>query len=228
MTDAAGANAGIEAQFGYSSTNNNPNTWTNWTAATWNVQAGNDDEYTSSFNTALAAGTYYYTFRYRINTCAWVYGGYSVSGGGVWNGTSNVNGQLVLNANNTITLTSTAGTNAQTPCINTAITNITYATTGATGATVSGLPAGVSGAWASNVFTISGTPTTAGTFNYTVTMTGGCTGGTNTATGSITVRSLNTISLTSAVGTNNQTQNAGFAINNITYATTGATGAGVN
>ena len=44
-------------------------------------------------------------------------------------------------------MTSPVGTDAQTVCINTAITNITYATTGATGATVTGLPAGVTGIW---------------------------------------------------------------------------------
>jgi hypothetical protein len=126
---------------------------------------------------------------------------------------------------NTITLTSAPLTNAQTRCINTAITNITYATTGATGATVSGLPIGVTGTWASNVFNISGTPTVAGTFNYTVTITGGCPGGTNTATGSITVTPNNTISLTSAAGTSAQTPCINTAITNITYATTGATGA---
>jgi hypothetical protein len=85
-----------------------------------------------------------------------------------------------------ITLTSAAGTNAQTVCLGTAITNITYSTVSATGATVSGLPAGVSGSWASNAVTISGTPTASGTFNYTVTLTG-CTGGTGTASGSIAV-----------------------------------------
>jgi len=94
---------------------------------------------------------------------------------------------VTVNSNNTITLSSASGTNAQTVTVNTAITNITYSTTGATGATISGLPAGVTGSWASNVVTISGTPTATGTFNYTVTMTGGCTGGNNTATGSITV-----------------------------------------
>jgi hypothetical protein len=75
--------------------------------------------------------------------------------------------------------------NAQTVCINTPITNITYATTGATGATFTGLPAGVTGNWAANVVTISGTPTATGTFNYTVTLTGGC--GSITALGTITV-----------------------------------------
>ena len=51
---------------------------------------------------------------------------------------------ITVNPVNTITLTSGAGTNNQTVCVNTAITNITYATTGATGL-LSGLPAGVTG-----------------------------------------------------------------------------------
>ncbi|MFZ1451875.1 MAG: PKD-like domain-containing protein, partial [Ferruginibacter sp.] len=90
-------------------------------------------------------------------------------------------------AANTIALSSAVGTNAQTVCVSSAITNITYATTGATGATVTGLPAGVTGSWAANVVTISGAPsTTVGSpFTYTVTLTGGC--GALTATGTITV-----------------------------------------
>jgi hypothetical protein len=59
-------------------------------------------------------------------------------------------------------------------CINTAISSITYSTTGATGANFSGLPTGVSGSWSSNGIIISGTPTVSGTFNYTITLTGGC------------------------------------------------------
>jgi hypothetical protein len=105
----------------------------------------------------------------------------------------------VVNGNNSIALTSASGTNAQTLCVNTAITNITYATTGATGATVSGLPAGVSGTWANNTVTISGTPTAAGAFNYTVTMTGGCTGGTNAANGVITVNTNADTALTDSI-----------------------------
>ncbi|MFM7588834.1 MAG: Ig domain-containing protein, partial [Bacteroidota bacterium] len=96
---------------------------------------------------------------------------------------------VTVNSNNTITLSSASGTNAQTVTVNTAITNITYSTTGATGATISGLPAGVTGSWASNTVTISGTPLTTGTFNYDVTMTGGCIGSNNTASGSITINS---------------------------------------
>ena len=90
-----------------------------------------------------------------------------------------------ISANNTITLTSSAGTNAQTVCNNSAITNITYATTGVTGATFSGLPTGVTGTWSVNIVTISGTPSVAGTYSYTVTSTGGC--GNLTASGTIIV-----------------------------------------
>ncbi|MDA9666516.1 hypothetical protein N9T48_00465, partial [bacterium] len=73
-----------------------------------------------------------------------------------------------------------------TVCINDAITNITFNTTGATGiGTPTNLPTGVTAAWSSNVLTISGTPTVAGTFAYSVPLTGGC--GTVAATGTITV-----------------------------------------
>jgi len=96
-------------------------------------------------------------------------------------GTLNVN-----STNNTITLTSAAGTDSQLSCRNATIRNITYATTGASNATVTGLPAGVQGEWNNNVVTISGTPVpTSGNFTYTVTLTGGC--GTVTRTGQITI-----------------------------------------
>ena len=140
-------------------------------------------------------------------------------------GNISTTGTITVNANNTIAFTSGAGTNAQTKCINTAITNITYSTTGATGTTVSGLPTGVTGSWAANVVTISGTPNIAGTFNYTVTLIGGC--GTTTATGTINVTANNTISLTSATGTNAQSICINTPVTNITYVTTGATNASV-
>ena len=83
----------------------------------------------------------------------------------------------------------TAGTASSSPTltVNTALTpSITIATTGATGiGTATGLPAGVTAVWASNLITISGTPTASGTFNYTIPLTGGC--GSVDATGTITV-----------------------------------------
>jgi PKD repeat protein len=104
---------------------------------------------------------------------------------------------VTVNALNTITLSSIAATTSQTVYANTAITNITYATANATGASFSGLPNGVTGSWSANVVTISGTPTVSGTYNYTVTLTGGC--GTITASGIITVAS---VTITSSIPTN--------------------------
>jgi hypothetical protein len=145
--------------------------------------------------------------------------------GGCTGGVNTSTGSIVVNPNNTIALSSAGTTTAQTKCINTAITNITYATTGATGASFAGLPTGVTGSWSGGVATISGTPSTSGTFNYTVTMSGGCTGGVNTSTGSIVVNPNNTIALSSAGTTTAQTLCINNALTNITYATTGATGA---
>lgn len=138
-------------------------------------------------------------------------------------GLASASGTITVNAGNTITLTSGLGTDNQSLCLGDAITSITYTTTGASDAFVTGLPAGVSGSWSGNVVTISGTPSATGTFNYVVTLTGGC--GLVTATGTITITEVNTINLTSAVGTDNQTVCENNPIETITYATTGALGA---
>lgn len=129
---------------------------------------------------------------------------------------------LVSNTNNTMSLTSATGTDAQTACVNAAITTVSYATTGASGASFTGLPSGVTGAWSNNVVTLTGTPTAAGSYSYTINLLGGC--GTVSATGSFTVIQ-NSIALTSASGTDGQTVCANSAMTNLTYSTTGASGA---
>lgn len=143
--------------------------------------------------------------------------------------TQNITGQSVtvtITADATIALTSGAGTDNQTLCINTPLlTNITYAVGGTgNGGSVSGLPAGLTGVYAGGVITISGTPTVAGVFPYTVSTTGPCV--TPTATGTITVTGDGTLSLSSAAGSDNQTLciNTPLLIN-ITYAV-GGTGTG--
>jgi hypothetical protein len=91
----------------------------------------------------------------------------------------------------TVTPTNTVGSASSSPTlyINTALNDITHATTGATGiGTATGLPSGVTATWATNTITISGTTTAFGTFNYTVPLTGGC--GSVSATGTITVNAL--------------------------------------
>ncbi len=95
-----------------------------------------------------------------------------------------------VNATGTITVTATktVGSPSSTPTLytNTALTDITIPTTGATGiGTATGLPAGVTAAWALNTITISGTPTADGTFGYSIPLTGDC--GNINATGTITV-----------------------------------------
>jgi len=133
---------------------------------------------------------------------------------------------LISTVTNSIVLSSAKGTNSQSICNGAAITNIKYATTGATNATVTGLPQGVQGLWNNNEVTISGTPTQTGTFIYTITLVGGC--NPTTAQGTLMVNSTdNTITLTSAVGTDSQTSCRNLTIRNITYATTGATNATV-
>jgi hypothetical protein len=131
--------------------------------------------------------------------------------------TSSSNVNVVVSPTNTVTSGAT-----RTLCINTALSPaITHTTTGATGiGTVTGLPAGVTAAWASNTITISGTPSASGTFNYTIPLTGGC--GAVNATGTITVTANNTL-------TTNATRT--LCINTalsptITHTTTGATGIG--
>lgn len=80
----------------------------------------------------------------------------------------------------TWSLTSGAGTNNQTVMVNTPITPITFAFAGGDRAIFSGLPPGVTGSVTAGIATISGTPTAAGVFNYSI---DGC----NLLTGTINV-----------------------------------------
>ncbi|MBK8610904.1 MAG: PKD domain-containing protein [Chitinophagaceae bacterium] len=135
------------------------------------------------------------------------------------------NGTITVTADATIALTSAAGSDNQTLCINTPLlVNITYAVGGSgTGVTFTGLPAGVNGVYAGGVVTISGTPSVAGVFPYTVNTTGPCV--IPSASGTITVTGDGTLTLTSAAGTDNQSLCINVPITNITYAV-GGTGTG--
>ncbi|HNZ44064.1 MAG TPA: hypothetical protein PKN41_12075, partial [Bacteroidales bacterium] len=89
VTDATGQGAGIQAWIGYSNTDTDPATWTNWVPATFNVDNGNNDEYMATIGTGLPSGTYYYASRFQLNGGAYFYGGFN---SGFWNGTTNVSG----------------------------------------------------------------------------------------------------------------------------------------
>ncbi len=103
VTEAAGAGANVSCWIGYNSADTDPSTWTNWVAATFNAQSGNNDEFVAEIGSALSAGTYYYASRFKVNPNAdeYSYGGYN---GGTWDGSSNVSGilnitQPIINVN---------------------------------------------------------------------------------------------------------------------------------
>ncbi len=132
-------------------------------------------------------------------------------------------GNPVATGTITVTATNTASAASASPtlCLNTVLPRIRHNTTGATGiGTVSGLPAGVSAVWDADSIILSGSPTVAGTFNYSIPLTGGC--GSINATGTITVISINTFSPASSTPTLCE----GTLLTNITLRTTGATGIG--
>src|SRR4029078_700669 len=82
------------------------------------------------------------------------------------------------------------------------------------------LRAGVLSEWAANTITISGTPTAAGTFNYTIPLTGGC--GHVNATGTITVNPIPTAAITTPAYALQYCQ-GGTGVTLITQPITGAT-----
>jgi len=131
LTNPVGQGAGINAWIGYHTANTDPLTWTNWIVASYNTDAGNNDEYMANIATSLPAGTYYYASRFKYGLADYVYGGYSSGGGNFWDGTSYVSGVLtittpeptnyptlfaaVANSSSQITITWTDATGGQTP-----------------------------------------------------------------------------------------------------------------
>ncbi len=114
----------------------------------------------------------------------------------------------------------TAASSTPTVCSNASLPPITHTTTGATGiGAATNLPPGVSAAWAVNTITISGTPTDAGVFNYSIPLTGGSGGG--TATGTITVTAV-----TAGAASSTPTLDVNTVLTPITHTTTGASGIG--
>ena len=101
ITNSGGQGTGITAEIGYSSTNTTPDgTWT-WLPASYNVDAGNNDEYKADLGSGLTAGTYYYASRFiKSGKSKYIYGGTN----GIWNNDSGV-----LTVNTLGTPTATAG-----------------------------------------------------------------------------------------------------------------------
>ena len=189
------------------------------TTITYNVSGGGTGASATGLPTGLAGS--YSAGVFTINGIPTQTGtfNYTVTTTGTCASTT-ANGTIIINPNDTITLSSALGTDAQTVCENTAISDITYDVSGGgTGASATGLPTGLIGSYSSGVFTISGTPTQIGTFNYTVTTTGTC--ASTTANGTIIINPNDTITLSSALGTDAQTVCENTAISDITYDVSG-------
>ncbi|WP_407521112.1 HYR domain-containing protein [Lacibacter sp. MH-610] len=205
VTDAVnGQGPGISAWIGYSSNNTDPSGsgWT-WVPATFNQQFGNDDEYQASFGSDLPAGTYYYASRFQINGGAYYYGGYTNSGGGFWGG-PNVSGVLTVNCT-VPTAPSISANGVTTFC---AGGSVTLTSTSATGNT-----------WSTGATTQSITVSGSGTYSVTFTDGFGCVSvpsnaitvtvnpipakPTISASGSTTICSGNSVTLTSSSTTGN-------------------------
>ncbi|MBK7213353.1 MAG: hypothetical protein IPH88_08715 [Bacteroidales bacterium] len=99
ITGQAIATPGLQGWIGYNTSNTNPATWTNWIPASYNAAAGNNDEFVANLGAQISTnGTYYYASRFKYNDGAYLYGGYSATTGGFWDGTTNVNGVLTVSS----------------------------------------------------------------------------------------------------------------------------------
>ncbi len=97
VTNSPGQGVGMKAWIGWSSTNTDPSTWTNWKEAVYNVDVGNNDEFMADIGSDLSPGSYYYASRFQLGYGPYKYGGYSSGGGGFWDGTNYVSGVLTVN-----------------------------------------------------------------------------------------------------------------------------------
>ncbi|MET4142983.1 gliding motility-associated C-terminal domain-containing protein, partial [Pedobacter sp. UYP1] len=136
---------------------------------------------------------------------------------------ANVTGTIFVKPN--VELVLTTGSDNQSSCINTPISNTTYTVSNGTVA-VTNLPPGLNQNYTNGLLTISGTPTQSGTFLYTVTAKGDC--GTKELHAQIDVYPNAIMELTSPVGSDQPVLCINAALNPITYKITNATGATIS
>ncbi len=115
---------------------------------------------------------------------------------------SQTNSVTILNPT-TLALVTPIGTNNQTICVNSTLTTIQYFSVGSSSTITltngTSFPQGVIGTNNSGIFTISGTPTQAGTYPYTITTVGSQCGNEVTLSGVIVVETIPTASFTSQI-----------------------------
>lgn len=105
-----------------------------------------------------------------------------------------LNGTIVVMNNAALAWLATSGARNQTLCQSATITPIKHiVANGATGAETVGLPAGLQGSFEAGIYTISGNPEVSGTYNYSISTTGGCS--VATVSGVITVNASQSVDL---------------------------------
>lgn len=98
VTNFQGQGSDVQAWIGYGTADTSPDTWTNWVAATYNTDSGNNDEYMAEIGSAIPVdGDYKYASRFQYGQGNYSYGGFSLGGGNFWDGSSYVSGQLTIN-----------------------------------------------------------------------------------------------------------------------------------
>ena len=73
VTEAAGAPAGVTAELGYGKSTEDPGVAWTWTASSWNVQVGNDDEFQAQLPAGAAVAGTSYAWRFNVGG-AYCYG----------------------------------------------------------------------------------------------------------------------------------------------------------
>ncbi|MDG1347199.1 MAG: gliding motility-associated C-terminal domain-containing protein [Crocinitomicaceae bacterium] len=155
--------------------------------------------------TPTVSGVFIYTVTTLGGTCA----------------NDSASGTITVNSAPTLTL-DVVGTDNQLQCFNDPIVDITYTAGGsATGAVVVGLPLGITGSFTPNVFTITGTASAPGVYNYTVYTTGSACG-VDSLSGAITVEQAPVLTLITALVSDTQEVCLNTAIDTIIYQYSGA------
>jgi hypothetical protein len=103
VTNSPGQGADIFAWIGYSESDTDPsgNGWT-WVVAAYSgdTNDGLEDEYFLDLGAEISnAGTYFVASRFSRDNVNFKYGGYSSSGGGFWDGSTNVNVEYTVTVN---------------------------------------------------------------------------------------------------------------------------------
>lgn len=142
---------------------------------------------------------------------------YSVATTGGSCSSVSASGSIAITPAPTLSLSSPSATANQTVCLNSNIATINYSFGGsATNVTVTGLPTGVFYATTSLSASISGSPSTVGTYNFLVVTTGGSCPP-DSLTGQIIADTSQVLTLQSAVPTTTQTVCINDSITDITY-----------